>query len=45
MRFHINGRRAQVSAANIISTSSNINDTEDKSVVIYYHLGNLVTKY
>ena len=39
-----NGIRTQVSSANRSSTSSNRNDTEDRSVVIYDHLGNLVTK-
>ena len=39
-----NGSRAQVSAANGGSTYSNINDTEDRIVVIYDNLGNLVTK-
>ena len=41
--FPTNGRREQVSAANRGSTSSNINETEEQSVVIYDHLGNLVT--
>ena len=31
-------------ASNIGSTSSNENETEDQSVVIYGYLGNLVTK-
>ena len=38
-----NGSRAQVSDVNRSSTSSNRNNTEERSVVIYYHLGNLVT--
>ena len=42
--FPTNGSSAQVSAANRSSTSSNINKTEERSVVIYDHLGNLVTK-
>ena len=43
-RFPTNGSRAQVSAANRGTTSSNRNEIEDQSVVIYDHLGNLVTK-
>ena len=43
-RLPTNGSRAQVSAVNRGSTSSNINATEDQNVVIYDHLGNLVTK-
>ena len=43
-RVPINGSRAQVSAENRGSTSSNRNETEEQSVVIYDHLGNLVTK-
>ena len=43
-RFPTNGSRAQVSAENRGSTSSNRNETEELSVVIYDHLGNLVTK-
>ena len=43
-RFPTNGSREQVSAENRGSTSSNRNDTEESSVVIYDHLGNLVTK-
>ena len=39
-----NGSRAQLYAANRSSNCSNINDTEEGSVVIYNHLGNLVTK-
>ena len=39
-----NGSRAQVSAANRCSTSSIRNEIEERSVVIYGHLGNLVTK-
>ena len=42
--FPANGRRSQVSAENRGSTSSNRNETEERSVVIYYHLGNLITK-
>ena len=42
--FPTNGRREKVSDANRSITSSNINDTEDQSLVIYNHLGNLVTK-
>ena len=42
-RFHNNRSRAQFSAANRGSTYSNINDTEEQSVVIYDHLGNLLT--
>ena len=41
--FPTNGSRAQVSDANIGSTSSNRNKTEEHSAVIYDHLGNLVT--
>ena len=43
-RFPTNGIRAQVSAANRGSTSSKINETEERSVVIYDHPENLVTK-
>ena len=43
--FPTNWIRAQVSSVNRLSTSSNRNETEDRSVIIYYHLGNLVTKY
>ena len=39
-----NGSRAQVSAENRGSNSSNRNDTEEQSVVIYDRLGNLVKK-
>ena len=39
-----NRSRAQVSAANGGSTFSNRNKTEERSVVIYDHIGNLVTK-
>ena len=39
-RFPTNGIRAHVSAANRGSTSSNRNKTEERSVVIYDHLGN-----
>ena len=42
-RFPTNGSRAQVSATNRGHTSSNRNETEDRSVVIYDHLENLVT--
>ena len=42
--FPTNGSRAQVSASNRGINSSNRNDTEEQSVVIYDHLGNLVTK-
>ena len=42
--FPTNERRAQVSDVNISSTSSKINDTEERIVLIYDHLGNLVTK-
>ena len=37
-----NGSRAQVSAANRSSNTSNRNDTEEQSLVIYDHLGKLV---
>ena len=43
-RFPISVSRAQVSSANRCSDFTNINDTEDQSVVIYDHLGNLVIK-
>ena len=42
-RFYTNGSRAQVSAKNKGSTSSNRNEIEERSVVIYDHLGNLIT--
>ena len=42
--FPTNGSRAHVSATNRGSTSSNRNEKEERSVVIYDHLGNLVTK-
>ena len=42
--FPTNGRRAQVSAANRDITSSNRNEIDKRSVVIYDHLGKLVTK-
>ena len=42
-RFPTNVSRAQVYAENRCSTSSNRNKTEEQSVVIYDHLGNLVT--
>ena len=41
--FPTNGSRAQVSNANKGSTSSDRNKTEERSVVIYNHPGNLVT--
>ena len=41
-RFPTNGIRSQVSDVNRGSTSSNINNTEEQSVVIYDNLGNLV---
>ena len=41
--FPINWSRGQVSAMNRKSTSSNRNDTEDRSLVIYDQLGNLIT--
>ena len=41
-RFPTNGSRAQVSTENRGSTSSNINETEQRSVVINEHIGNLV---
>ena len=43
-RFPKNRSRTQESAANRGSTYSNRNETEERSVVIYDHLGNLVTK-
>ena len=43
-RLNTNGIREQVSAANRSSTSSKINDTEKRSVVIYDYLGKIVTK-
>ena len=43
-RFPNNRSRAQVSSVNRFSTPPNINDTEDRSVVIYGRLGNLATK-
>ena len=43
-RFHNNRSMAQVSTANRGSTYSNRNKIEKRSVVIYDHLGNLVTK-
>ena len=43
-RLPTNGIRAQLSHANRISTSSKIKKTRERSVVIYDHLGNLVTK-
>ena len=43
-RFPTNGIREKVSAANRGITYSIINETEERSVVIYDHLGNLVTK-
>ena len=42
-RFPTTGSRAQVYASNRGNTYSNRNKTEDRSVVIYDHLGNLVT--
>ena len=39
-----NGSRAQVSSTNRGSDFPNINNTEEQSVFIYDHLGNLVTK-
>ena len=42
--FSTNGIRSPLSAANRISTYSNINDTEEQRVFIYDHLCNLVTK-
>ena len=41
--FPTNGSRSQVSAASRVIISSNRNNTEEQSVVIYDHLGNLVT--
>ena len=41
---NVNGRREQVSAAKRGSTSSNRNEAEEHSMVIYDHLGNLVIK-
>ena len=43
-RFPTNGRIAQVSDANRGITSSNRNDIDEQSVVIYDHPGKLVTK-
>ena len=43
-RFPTNGLRAQLSATNRGSNSSNRNETEEQGVVIYDHLGKLVTK-
>ena len=44
-RLPTNDSRAQVFAVNRSSTSSNINEAEERSVVIYNFLGNLLTKY
>ena len=44
IHFPTNGSRAKVSAENRGSTYSNRKKTEERSVVIYDHLGNLVTK-
>ena len=43
-RFPTNGVRAQVYDANIVSTYSNRSEIDEHSVVIYDHLGNIVTK-